>query len=599
MHQPSSFRRVARAARLRFAGLGLGALASGGAYGAFGAYARPASVSPTPGPACGNVLAAADVAALGVPTVSRELRAAWVSPVDGGEWPSRPDMSPEAQRAELLGVLDRAAALGLNAVVLHVRMAADAIYPTRLAPWSSYLTRTGSAPDYDPLAFAVAEAHRRGLQLHAWFNPFRAATPDNRGRAGAAFIAREHPSWLVRYGSQTWIDPGIPEARRAVLEAMLEVVDRYDIDAVHLDDYFYPYQEERTIRRRVGRGKRRHTVVTHETIEFADGASWRRYGAGRFDSRGDWRRENVNALIASLYREVKARKPWVLVGISPFGIWRSGSPSGITGLDAYSEIYADSRKWLRQGWLDYVAPQLYWEMNGAQARFARLDAWWRSENALGRHVWPGLFTMRVASNGNPWSAAEIPAQIAALRDTRAATGESMGHVHFRLAGMTPSSSLGQRLATQSYATPAVVPASPWLGAAAPEAPAVGTCRDDSTSVTPVEPMPTAVPAPPPLRVTKDAPGMPNAAPTGEMAPTPHAALAGAITPVAPAPGGVPVRWWVVQLRDAAGTWVEQTLPGDLRSIPVTLSTGLRASYVAVTAISPTGVASQPTVVRVE
>src|SRR5438067_1336907 len=273
--------------------LAVTALAAGAGAARWRLDPHPLSAAP-----CGEPVSAEEAASLGLAPIARELRGAWVSPVEGGEWPSRPNMSPEAQRAELLGVLDRAVALGLNAVVLHVRTAADAMYPTERAPWSSYLTRArgaSAAPGYDPLAFAVSEAHRRGLQLHAWFNPFRAAPPDGDTRPGATFVARTHPKWIVRYGKQTWIDPGIPEARRAVLDAILEVVDRYDIDAVHLDDYFYPYQETRTVRHRVGRGRKRHTVVTHETLDFSDASSWARFGrkAG-FDSRGAWRRANVN-----------------------------------------------------------------------------------------------------------------------------------------------------------------------------------------------------------------------------------------------------------------------------------------------------------------
>ncbi|MBV9880208.1 MAG: family 10 glycosylhydrolase, partial [Gemmatirosa sp.] len=503
-----------------------------------------------------------DVAALAVPVVPRELRAAWVSPVEGGEWPSRPGMPPEAQRAELLAMLDRAAAVGLNAVVLHVRVAADALYPTARAPWSSYLTRQD--PGYDPLAFAVAEAHRRGLQLHAWFNPFRAAPPDGSTRPGASFVARQHPEWVVRYGSQTWIDPGYPAARRAVLDAILEVVDRYDIDAVHLDDYFYPYQEQRTIRRRVGKGKRRHTVVTHETIEFADGASWTRFGrSAGFDSRGDWRRANVSSLVQALYQEVKARKPWVLVGISPFGIWRPGSPAGISGLDSYAEVFADTRRWLREGWLDYFTPQLYWQLDGAERRFLKLDAWWRTENVQGRHLWPGLFTMRVDSRGSPWPVGEIPAQIESLRAARAETQESLGHVHFRLASMSPSSPLGQLLTRDVYAAAALPPASPWLGATVPEAPSIEGCVDDASPL--------------PIRVTKDAaPAPPDAA--GAMAATPRALTAGAAMRVTPS-GPTPSRWWLVQLRDATGRWSMQTLPGDLRLLPLALPNGERAAYV--------------------
>ncbi|AHG90564.1 protein of unknown function DUF187 [Gemmatirosa kalamazoonensis] len=542
--------------------------------------------------ACGDPLPDEEVASLQLPPVTREMRAAWVSPVEGGEWPSRSDMSPDAQRAELLAVLDRAVALGLNAVVLHVRVAADAMYPTRRAPWSSYLTRArgeAASPGYDPLAFAVAEAHRRGLQLHAWFNPFRAAPPDGDYRPGATFLRREHPRWIVRYGSQTWIDPGYPDARRNVLDAILEVVDRYDIDAVHLDDYFYPYQETETIRHRVGRGKRRHTVVTHRTIEFPDATSWARYGRDKYDTRGAFRRANVSDFIASLYRGVKERKPWVLVGISPFGIWRPGNPPGLSGLDAYTEIFADSRQWLREGWLDYLAPQLYWQLDGEERRFTRLDAWWRGENVAGRHIWPGLFTMRVESRGSPWPAAEIPAEIAWLRQARAGTPESLGHFHFRLAAMAPDGPLGQRL-RDTYAEPALPPASPWLGAAAPSAPVLAGCASDAAAEPP-EPAPASG-----LRVTKDA-----AAPRsrGEMAPTPRTLVAGPAVRVHADTGAAPVRWWVLQLRDAAGRWSTTTLPGDLTLLPVLLPNGERARAAAVVPVSPTGVTGRPAVVRVE
>ena len=406
------------------------------------------------------------------PAVAREFRAAWISPVDGGEWPSRPGMSDQEQRAELLRTIERSAAVGLNAIVLHVRPAADALYPTERAPWSSYLVGAGNAPpSYDPLAYALAEAHRRGLQVHVWFNPFRAAPPNgNRAPVGARALARRHPEWLVRYGSQQWVDPGFPTARREVLDAILEVVERYDIDGVHLDDYFYPYREERTIRTRVGRGRRRRTVTRTETIRFDDDASWARYGRASGMERDSWRRDNVSQFVAALYREVKARKPEVAVGISPFGIWRPGAAPGVYGLDAYSEIYADSRKWLREGWLDYVAPQLYWVLDGEQQRFRRLDAWWRTENVRARHIYPGLLTMRVASRGSPWPTSAITQQVEFLRDARAGSAEAQGHVHFRLSTLMPSApgALGDQLAGSLYADRALPPASPWLGAAVPD-----------------------------------------------------------------------------------------------------------------------------------
>jgi uncharacterized lipoprotein YddW (UPF0748 family) len=518
---------------------------------------RTASVRVTPGlSACPLVpmRPAADAVAdtLAPPAVAREFRAAWISPVDGGEWPSVPDLDEATQQAELRRILDRAAAIGLNALILHVRPAADALYPTDRAPWSSYLRSRGDEPGYDPLAFALAEAHRRGLQLHVWMNPFRAAPPEGRRAAlGAARLRATRAEWVVRYGSQQWIDPGDPGARQAVLNAMLEVVYRYDVDAIHLDDYFYPYLEERTTARQVRVGRRVRTVRTTETIPFPDGRSWEQYGAGAgWRDRGDWRRENVSSFVHALYDSVKAHKPWVAVGISPFGIWRPGSPRGVTGLDAYTEIFADSRRWWREGWLDYLTPQLYWHSDGEQLRNQRLDAWWRSENVRRRHLWPGMLTMRVASGANRWPATEIERQIGALRSARAGSGETQGHVHFRMKSLLASApgGLGDRLAATMYATPALPPASPWLGADEPGVPQIAGCADGAAPVA-------------------------------------------ALTPVGPGR----TRWWFVQWRDAAGRWTGRTLPAASSTVPLAYGDGSRPTAVAVRAISPTGVEGQPLV----
>ncbi|GJG87723.1 glycosyl hydrolase [Gemmatimonadetes bacterium T265] len=497
------------------------------------------------------------------PAVAREFRGAWVSPVESGEWPSRTGMSDAEQQTELQGLLDRAAAIGLNAVILHVRPAADALYPTTRAPWSSYLVGRGGVPGYDPLAYAVREAHRRGLQLHVWFNPFRAAPPDRREPAGAQRIAGQHPEWLVRYGSQRWIDPGFPEARKDVLGSLFEVVDRYDIDALHLDDYFYPYREEETVTRRVRVGRRVRRVRTTETIAFDDARSWARYGAG--EDRAAWRRENVSDFVRQLYAGVKARKPWVLVGISPFGIWRPGSPAGVSGLDAYEEIYADSRRWLREGWVDYLAPQLYWASDGEQARFRRLDAWWRGENSQRRHVWPGLLTMRVAEGHNKWPASEIAHEIELLRAARAPAGESQGHVHFRLKSLLADAAgaLGDRLAGTLYAAPALPPASPWLDATVPAAPRFAGC-----------------------------------AAVGGTAAGGAAAGGGAADVLTVAAGdSTRVRWWLASWRDARGGWTTRVLPGETPLVSARFRSGEDADAVAVAAVSATGVVGPSLVLR--
>src|SRR5689334_2499172 len=281
------------------------------------------------------------------PIILREFRGAWLSPAADGDWPSRAGLSAEQQQRELITLLDRARTIGLNAVIFHVRLSGDALYATPLAPWSAKLMRTqGVSPGYDPLELVVREAHARGLQVHAWFNPFRASL-DGGIKAAPNHVTRAHASWVRRYGPQQWIDPGIPEARDFVLATIIDVVKRYDVDGVHLDDFFYPYRETRTYWRRVGRGRNRHSESYTKELDFPDESSWRKHGRGKWKSRDDWRRHNIDDFIEKLYVQVHETKPWVAVGISPFGIWRPDAPPGISGLDAYREIYADSRKWLR------------------------------------------------------------------------------------------------------------------------------------------------------------------------------------------------------------------------------------------------------------
>lgn len=485
------------------------------------------------------------------PAVTREFRAAFVTPIwDRGfrGWPSAPGLSPDSQRAELRSLLDRAASAGLNAVILHVRLAGDAMYPTHLAPWSAFLSeRSGQAPSpsYDPLAYAVAEAHARGLQLHAWFNPFRAMLPRFAGKASASHVTRKHPEWIRKYGKQTWIDPGIPAARRHVLDVVLDAVRRYDIDGIHIDDYFYPYRESRVVTRRV-RGRRVRSLVD---IQFPDAATWARYGKGKgFATRDDWRRANIDDFVQSMYSGVKAIRPGVLVGISPFGIWRSGTPDGVRGLDAFGEIYADSRKWLARGWLDYLAPQLYWQVGGYQDRFRALDAWWRRENTLGRHIWPAIYSAHVYGGYDAWPLNEIRTQVLTLRDARA-TDEPPGHVHFRLVALFENDAELARTLASSYRDRAVVPAFPWLASAPPAAPVVS--------------------AP-----TRDGPAKFTVAPGDSIS----------------------VRWWVIQTRGRDGAWTTTLrFASEKSGDEITAGTNV-SDAIAVTALGIAGVASEPTVV---
>ena len=333
----------------------------------------------------------------------------WIATVNNIDWPSRRDLTTDQQKSELLALFDRMASLGLNAVFLQVRPSADAIYASPDAPWSEYLTGTmGRAPEpvYDPLEFAVAEAHRRGLQMHAWFNPFRARHSSGTSEIAMSHIATRRPDLVRTYGQQRWLDPGDADARREVIAAICDVVRRYDVDGVHMDDYFYPYPELD------GSGQK---------IDFPDDVTWQSYRAGGGTlSRDDWRRDNINDFVRDLYESVKAIRPNTVVGISPFGIWRPGHPEQIQGLDAYAELYADSRLWLRRGWVDYLAPQLYWPIDRREQSFTALLDWWLNQDWRGRGIVAGISVNRVASGRpNSVSAEEIARQIAVLRDTDA------------------------------------------------------------------------------------------------------------------------------------------------------------------------------------
>ena len=389
----------------------------------------------------------------GAPPAPREFRGAWVATVDNIDWPSRRGLPAAEQQRELRAMLDRAAALGLNAIVLQVRPACDAVYASTLEPWSEVLSGTqGQAPGWDPLAMWIDEAHARGIELHAWFNPYRARHPSARGPQAAQHVANRRPAWVRAYADLLWLDPGEPEAMAHSLAVIADVATRYDIDGVHVDDYFYPYPEK------VPGGQ--------ADLAFPDDASYARQGPGR--ARADWRRRNVDRFVQAMHERVRAIKPGVKVGISPFGLPRPDRrPAGIEGFSQYDKLHADVERWLAEGWLDYLAPQLYWALEPrAQAFGALLEAWAR-ENVRGRHLWPGLFTSAVARPPRQWPADELLNQLALLRTQRSKAG---GFIHFSMVAlMDDRGGLASRLlATRPEA--ALVPASPWLGAAAPAAP---------------------------------------------------------------------------------------------------------------------------------
>lgn len=317
---------------------------------------------------------------------SDALRAVWIATVSNIDWPARTGLSPAEQQQAFRQQLDAAQALHFNAVIVQVRPAGDAFYPSQYAPWSQYLTGVqGRDPGYDPLAFMLKEAHQRHIALHAWFNPYRVSLHDDLNALAATNPARQHPEWVVHYGGRLYFDPGIPQVRTLVTQSILEVVQHYPIDGVQLDDYFYPYPVK---------GQ-----------SFPDKATYQRYGAANFPVLADWRRDNVNRLIQGLSQTIKKLRPGVQFGVSPFGVWRNQTddPDGSAthaGVTDYDVLYADTRTWIRRHWIDYIAPQLYWSRGYAAADYNVLLPWWVKEVA-GSDV--RLYIGQAAYNIKTWS----------------------------------------------------------------------------------------------------------------------------------------------------------------------------------------------------
>jgi len=390
------------------------------------------------------------------PPAPREFRAAWVATVANIDWPSSRQEPVEAQKAEVRDIIAKARAIGLNALILQVRPAADALYASELEPWSEFLTGVqGRSPEplYDPLAFWIDEAHRAGLELHAWFNPYRVRASASRSAPAPNHLSRTRPDLVRAYGDQLWLDPGEPAAVDHVLAVILDVVRRYDVDGVHIDDYFYPYP----IKNDVG-----------QAVDFPDDPSWRIFQErGGTLSRADWRRQNVDRFLERVYRDVHREKPYVRVGVSPFGIGRPDRrPPGISGFSQYDEIYAHAELWLERGWVDYLMPQLYWKQDSAGQAFGPLLDYWLAQNSGGRPVWPGLFTSRTIAP-DLWPAAEIAGQIRLARSR-----DVKGHAHFSMVALRSNAGgIADRLA-ELYNGPAIVPASEWLGGTVPARPVV-------------------------------------------------------------------------------------------------------------------------------
>ncbi len=333
-----------------------------------------------------------------------EFRGVWLATVANIDWPSKPSLAMEQQQAELLRDFDLFANLKLNAVVFQVRPCCDAFYESSLEPWSEFLTGVqGQSPGYDPLAFAIEAAHARGMELHAWLNPYRARFSKPLSPPDPNHVSQTQAHLVKEYGPYQWLDPGEKATQQHSLNVARDIVRRYNVDALHMDDYFYPYK------------------VAGQ--DFPDEPSWAAYGAGPL-SRSDWRRDNVNRFVQDLYNLIKAEKPTVKLGISPFGIWRPGNPPSVKGFDQFAELYADARLWLQSGWVDYFVPQLYWKISAPAQSFPALLEWWQEQNPK-IPIWPGLFTSRIFDAKSPWPAEEIVNQILITRERKA-----NGHVHF-------------------------------------------------------------------------------------------------------------------------------------------------------------------------
>ena len=311
----------------------------------------------------------------------REFRAAWIQSVNG----QFRGMPTEKLKQNLIGQLNSLQKAGINAIIFQARPAADALYASRLEPWSRFLTGVqGKAPEpyWDPMQFMIDECHKRGMEFHAWINPYRTKTT-LKSELAPNHVYNIHPEWFVTYGDQLYFDPALPESRRHICMVVSDIVSRYDVDAIHMDDYFYPYPIK---------GK-----------DFPDDASFARFGGG-FSNKGDWRRSNVNVLIKKLHETIREIKPWVKFGVSPFGIYRneSSDPLGskTKGLQNYDDLYADVLLWAREGWIDYNIPQIYWHIGHPVADYETLVKWW-ARNTENRPLFIGQSVMNTVQNADP------------------------------------------------------------------------------------------------------------------------------------------------------------------------------------------------------
>ncbi|MDE3058212.1 MAG: family 10 glycosylhydrolase [Bacteroidota bacterium] len=375
----------------------------------------------------------------------REFRGAWIATVSNIDWPSQPGSPVAQQQAALISILDQLKSIGMNAVVFQIRPECDAFYQSKFEPWSYWLTgKQGQPPSpfYDPLQFAIEEAHKRGMELHAWINPYRAVNKVGQFSVDTTHVSVRHPDWILSFaksggGTLKILNPGLPQVRDYITAVIMDIVRRYDVDGIHFDDYFYPY----------------------EGITTQDTATFRLYNRG-FTDIGNWRRDNVNIFIKELHDSISTTKPWVKFGISPFGIWKPGYPSGISGLDAYNTLYADAMAWLDQKTVDYLAPQLYWPNGGGQD-YGKLMPWWADSTAAnGRHLYIGQADYRITA----WSPGEMELQIRQNRANSKVQGSIFYNTNVLLSN---PSHFADSLKQVYYKYPSLIPPMMWKDAVPP------------------------------------------------------------------------------------------------------------------------------------
>lgn len=388
----------------------------------------------------------------------REMRGAWIATYSNIDWPNR-TQTPAQQRAAFLTILEHHKATGLNTLYIQVRSQCDAMYPSAIEPWSADLTGTqGTAPStpWDPMQFMIDECHKRGIEFHAWINPYRAvANTNSLPGFAASHVAKQHPEWLLSQGTLRVLDPGLQAVREYILSVITDIVNRYDVDGIHFDDYFYP------------------PAAPAGTTPYNDDASFALDPRG-FTNRGDWRRDNVSLLIRKVYDTIKALKPWVKFGISPSGIYRNstnpeiGTPT--SGLEHYTTLYADTKKWLQEGWVDYIAPQVYWYIGQAGANYAAIVPWWNNQ-ANGRHIYIGMAGYKVndPAQGTNWAnPSMIPNEMRLNRQYPNIAGQAI----YNTSSLRSTTKLGFRdsLRLDFYKLPALLPRMPWRDDAAPASP---------------------------------------------------------------------------------------------------------------------------------